>query len=95
MSPPVYAGNGAQVTTGLNLGGMVQPGPSGAAMLSNPGTAAQGEPRAFPPDVEESANYYFQRIYTGQISIDEIVSLLKRFKNSKEQRCVPRLGRAQ
>jgi CCR4-NOT transcription complex subunit 1 len=46
----------------------------------------QTEARVFPPEVEEFANNYFQKIYTGQMSIEEIVALLKRFKASKDMR---------
>eukprot|EP01114_Cavostelium_apophysatum_P013415 TRINITY_DN3247_c0_g1_i5.p1 TRINITY_DN3247_c0_g1~~TRINITY_DN3247_c0_g1_i5.p1 ORF type:complete len:2234 (+),score=701.16 TRINITY_DN3247_c0_g1_i5:75-6776(+) len=60
---------------------------------SAPNSAQQGQGmpadstnRVFPPEVEELANAYFQKIYTGQITLDEIINLLKRFKNSKDQR---------
>ena len=40
----------------------------------------------FSPEVEEEANMYFQKIYGGQLSIEEVVVLLQRFKNSTNQR---------
>lgn len=33
-------------------------------------------------EIEEKANYYFQRIYTSEQSLDEVIEMLKRFKNS-------------
>ncbi len=39
-----------------------------------------------PEDIEEMANSYFQKIYTSEQSIDEVVSMLKRFKTSGTQR---------
>lgn len=36
--------------------------------------------------MEEAANAYFQKIYTGQMSLDDIISLLKKFKASTVQR---------
>eukprot|EP01035_Chromulina_nebulosa_P020075 gene20075-26069_t len=37
-------------------------------------------------DIEEEANTYFQRIYTSDISIPEVINLLKRFKSSNDKR---------
>ena len=37
-------------------------------------------------DIEEKANSYFQKIYTSEQSIDEVIQMLKRFKNSQQQR---------
>lgn len=37
-------------------------------------------------EVEEEANAYFQKIYTSDISIDEVIFLLKKFKSSTEKR---------
>lgn len=36
-------------------------------------------------EVEEEANAYFQRIYTSDISITDVIVLLKRFKTSEKQ----------
>ena len=41
---------------------------------------------SFSPEVEEEANLYFQKIYLGQLSIDEVVNMLHKFKNSTNQR---------
>jgi len=48
-----------------------------------PETGMEG---SFSPEVEEEANMYFQKIYLGQLSIEEVVVLLQRFKNSTNQR---------
>lgn len=37
-------------------------------------------------EVEEEANAYFQKIYTSDISISDVIQLLRRFKNSERQR---------
>jgi CCR4-NOT transcription complex subunit 1 len=37
-------------------------------------------------DIEEKANSYFQKIYTSEQSIEEVIAMLKRFKNSQELR---------
>lgn len=41
---------------------------------------------AFPPDIEDEANGLFVKIYTGRLSIDEAINLLKAFKASKNAR---------
>ena len=46
--------------------------------------AASGSGNA--EDIEEKANSYFQKIYTSEQSIDEVIQMLKRFKNSQQQR---------
>ncbi len=64
-------------------------GPAPAPPAPTPTPTPSGNPgenRVFPPEVEESANAYFQKIYTSQISIEEIVGLLTKFKNSKDKR---------
>jgi CCR4-NOT transcription complex subunit 1 len=48
--------------------------------------ATTGEHPGFPAAVEEGANSYFQKIYTGQMSIDELIGLLKNFKSSADSR---------
>uniref|UniRef100_A0A7S1J542 CCR4-NOT transcription complex subunit 1 n=1 Tax=Eutreptiella gymnastica TaxID=73025 RepID=A0A7S1J542_9EUGL len=40
----------------------------------------------FPASVEEEANNYFGKIYTGQMTVDELLELLERFKSSGEAR---------
>ena len=44
------------------------------------GTAGGGGSDA----IEELANAYFQKIYTSEQSIAEVIEMLKRFKNSKD-----------
>lgn len=41
---------------------------------------------SFSEDVEEEANSYYEQIYRGDISIDYMIELLQRFKNSTEPR---------
>ena len=40
----------------------------------------------YPRDIEEEANSYFEKIYSKDVSIKEMIDLLTRFKNSKSQR---------
>jgi uncharacterized membrane protein YgcG len=37
---------------------------------------------AFPPDIEEEANFHFQILFTGQTSVDDFIALLKHIKTS-------------
>lgn len=59
-----------------------------AAAQANPRlrSAEQTPAESFAADVEEEANSYFQKIYTGQHSIEEIVDMLKRFSKSQVAR---------
>jgi CCR4-NOT transcription complex subunit 1 len=42
--------------------------------------------QSFPPDVEEEANSYYERIYTGDLTIPKVVELLQKFKSSSTPR---------
>jgi CCR4-NOT transcription complex subunit 1 len=72
-------------------GGFPKPGTS-AAMHSQPQREVvelTAEDLARPPesdDVEEEANAYFQRIYASDLSIADIIVMLKKFKTSDKQR---------
>ena len=69
--------------TGVNISRSV-PVDGSAAGISNPGTAAFGQKQQqqIPPEIEEMANSYFQKIYTAEMSIPDVISMLKRFKTS-------------
>lgn len=61
--------------------------------LNNPGSIEQAPAQSSVPgphtaddDIEEKANSYFQKIYTSEQSIGEIVEMLKRFKTSSDSR---------
>lgn len=41
---------------------------------------------SFKPDVEEEANAYYERIYSGEISVDDMIERLKMFSQSKNPR---------
>ena len=45
-----------------------------------------GTAQGFTPDVEEEANRYFQRVYSMQQSIGELVEVLRAFRVSQVQR---------
>eukprot|EP00252_Welwitschia_mirabilis_P002749 TRINITY_DN12719_c0_g2_i1.p1 TRINITY_DN12719_c0_g2~~TRINITY_DN12719_c0_g2_i1.p1 ORF type:complete len:2025 (+),score=405.51 TRINITY_DN12719_c0_g2_i1:577-6075(+) len=62
-----------------------------AAVCVNPrllsvGASDQTSSEVFSPDVEDEANSYFQKIYSGQLSIDAVVNMLMQFKESTEKR---------
>jgi len=54
---------------------------SGAPLPGMPG----GEAMSFPPDIEEVANSYFQKIYSDAASIDDIIAVLKQFQAAPAQ----------
>jgi len=47
--------------------------------LMSAGASDQSQAETYSSDVEEDANSYFQRIYIGQLSIDNVVEMLQRF----------------
>ena len=59
-----------------------------AGQASNATTQAAAGPSdgTFAADIEEEANSYFQKIYTSQQSIKDIISMLQGFKNSTNPR---------
>ena len=59
----------------------VQAHPELSAVISEAGVM-----EAFPPDVEEEANATFQRMYGGELSVDDVVGLLQRYKGGMEAR---------
>ncbi|GJP79518.1 hypothetical protein CLOP_g9744 [Closterium sp. NIES-67] len=54
--------------------------------LQNVAVPEQAPADVFASDIEEEANAYFQKIYVGQLSIEEVVEMLKRFNGSSVQR---------
>lgn len=38
-------------------------------------------------DIEGEANAYFQHMFSGQISVDSMIQMLGRFKESTDKRC--------
>jgi CCR4-NOT transcription complex subunit 1 len=63
--------------------------PSLRSSLQASATSAQLPPSNGPPvadDVEEMATQYFQKIYTSEQSIGEVVEMLKRFKTSGDSK---------
>mmetsp|Transcript_25184 Transcript_25184/g.73927 ORF Transcript_25184/g.73927 Transcript_25184/m.73927 type:complete len:2663 (-) Transcript_25184:304-8292(-) len=67
-----------------SLGGVVT-----APSIAPPATGTGGGPAPSPgsaEDIEEMANKYFQKIYTSEQSLGEVVEMLKRFKTSGNAR---------
>lgn len=48
--------------------------------------AEAGVMEAFPQDVEEEANAAFQKMYQGELTVDDVISLLLRYKSGMEAR---------
>mmetsp|Transcript_10455 Transcript_10455/g.28626 ORF Transcript_10455/g.28626 Transcript_10455/m.28626 type:complete len:1846 (+) Transcript_10455:184-5721(+) len=59
----------------------VQAHPELATVISEAGVM-----EAFPQDVEEEANSAFQRMYQGELSVDDVIQLLVRYKAGMEAR---------
>ena len=59
----------------------VQAHPELATVISEAGVM-----EAFPQDVEEEANTAFQRMYQGELSVDNVIQLLVRYKAGMEAR---------
>ena len=59
----------------------VQAHPELATVISEAGVM-----EAFPQDVEEEANTAFQRMYQGELSVDDVIQLLVRYKAGMEAR---------
>eukprot|EP00850_Spirogloea_muscicola_P015627 SM000121S26024 [mRNA] locus=s121:298001:312953:- [translate_table: standard] len=63
-----------------------------AALRAYPRLQAVGVPEQgvtespFPLDIENEANSYFQKIYVGQLTIDDVIDMLKQFNVSEAQR---------
>ena len=43
-------------------------------------------------DVEVEANAYFQQMFSGQISVDAMIQMLTRFKESLDKRCISEIN---
>jgi CCR4-NOT transcription complex subunit 1 len=43
-------------------------------------------------DIEVEANAYFQHMFSGQISVDSMIQMLGRFKESTDKRCKLKLN---
>jgi CCR4-NOT transcription complex subunit 1 len=56
----------------------------------NHGSAARDipTPEGGSDDVEVEANAYFQQMFSGQISVDAMIQMLTRFKESPDKRCI-------
>lgn len=59
----------------------VQAHPELATVISDAGVM-----EAFPQDVEEEANSAFQKMYQGELSVDDVIQLLVRYKAGMEAR---------
>lgn len=81
------AGNG-DISTGFSNASGVGAGASGPAMdeLFSGSSAAGGSTGDIAADIEKDANAYFQQIYSSDMSVKDVMTLLKQFKNSNNPR---------
>jgi CCR4-NOT transcription complex subunit 1 len=49
-------------------------------------------PEGSSDDVEVEANMYFQQMFSGQISVDAMIQMLTRFKESLDKRCISEIN---
>jgi CCR4-NOT transcription complex subunit 1 len=54
--------------------------------LQNGSSADSSTPDGFSDDVEAEANSYFHQMFSGQLTIDAMVQMLARFKESSVKR---------
>lgn len=54
--------------------------------LQNGGATDSSAPDGFGDDVDAEANSYFHQMFSGQLSIDSMVQMLARFKESSVKR---------
>eukprot|EP01132_Coremiostelium_polycephalum_P002550 gene2550-3156_t len=54
----------------------------------NPSSVSEGGDgeRRFSSEIEDETNSYFIKLYSGEITLDQIINTLKEYKNSKNQR---------
>lgn len=52
----------------------------------NGGVADSSTTDGYADDIESEANSYFQQIFSGQLTIDAMIQMLARFKESPEKR---------
>eukprot|EP00045_Choanoeca_perplexa_P018000 m.274387 g.274387 ORF g.274387 m.274387 type:complete len:2194 (-) comp17686_c0_seq4:641-7222(-) len=74
---------------GMGLDGDLPPGLAlGEPAVPEPRLADANEPqpiREFSETIDKEANMYFQRIYSGTAAVEDIIRLLKGYKNSDKQ----------
>lgn len=73
-------------TPGTPTTGIPSPTPGSAAAAAAAAAADDIFERNFSQDVDDTANSYFQKIYTGKMSIEEVIDLLAAFKSSPQQK---------
>ncbi|KAI8970255.1 CCR4-Not complex component, Not1-domain-containing protein [Mycotypha africana] len=61
-------------------------GPAIATGMPPAQVVGPGGGASFKPDIEEEANMYYERIYNGELSVDDMIELLKRLSISKAPR---------
>lgn len=58
----------------------------GSLSQQNDGVSDSSSSNTYSDDIEAEANSYFQRMFSEQLTIDEMVQMLSRFKESSEKR---------
>lgn len=55
--------------------------------LQNGGATDSSTSDGYADDIEAEANSYFQKMFSGQLTIEAMVQMLTRFKESSVRRC--------
>lgn len=55
--------------------------------LPNGGASDASATEGYTDDIEAEANSYFQQMFSGQLTIEAMVQMLARFKESSVKRC--------
>ena len=55
--------------------------------LQNGGTTDSSTSDGYADDIEAEANSYFHQMFSGQLTIEAMVQMLARFKESSVKRC--------
>ncbi len=65
---------------------LLQAYPVLAAPSSPKETQDEEPPQAFPADIEEEANSYYERLYGGELSVPQVIEMLRVFRTSSKER---------
>ena len=56
--------------------------------IPNVGASDSSSSDVYTNDIEDEANSYFHQIFSGQLTIDSMIQMLARFKESSDRRFV-------
>lgn len=56
--------------------------------MNNNGGPDSSTSQAYEDDIETEAISYFRQIFAGQLTVDVMIQMLTRFKDSSDHRCI-------